>query len=901
MGVPAFFRWISSKFPSILVHATEDQRCENPVDVDITQPNPNGVEFDNLYLDMNGIIHPCTHPENKPAPKNEAEMMIAIFEYIDRLMSICRPRRLLYMAVDGVAPRAKMNQQRSRRFRAAKDTETKQLAIQEMRKTLSNSGVNIDLDNDKNEGFDSNCITPGTEFMWRLSENLRYYIHDRLTNHPGWNHLKVILSDAGCPGEGEHKVVDYIRRQRADPSHDPNTHHLLCGADADLMMLGLATHEPHFTIIREEFRFQPKTAKCDICGEIGHEFKDCTGKSSKRSPTCNPGDEESPGSLDGGDVTFLFIRLNVLREYLKREIEGYSKHDLERFIDDWVFLCFFVGNDFVPHLPSLETRENAVDRLMKIYIEMLGKTGGKGCYLTKNGRPDMKKTEEILNKIGVIEDEIFRQRRAKDLQQRNKERKRRSFRSGDRDTFYGKKRSASHFNSLNSLEEYDEQEEERDKQDAVKLYNAGFKERYYSSKFNIDVNDTSAYNSFRKEICRHYAKGISWVLQYYYQGVPAWDWYYPYHYAPFASDFQDNISDLTNDFPEDTKPFSPFEQLMAVFPAASGRFLPTTWRDLMSNPKSPIIDFYPTEFGLDLNGKRFDWQAVVLLPFVSEQRLFKALDTVRDNLTEEEVLRNSTGNELIFVSSQLKNDLMTDFLMSLKNKNKWKQLPSISSPEAESSCGKFVIAGLIKSYSNSPMLNGNLPSPLPEYTKDLTNVTSLCFAYRNPEYPKGFVFKPELLPNVRIPDITLKPSDYDNVEQYKPMTGFNYRARFGNNNASPLTRGIRSSMPTFTNNLQMPLPIGANPFAQNFAMTMYQQGINNLQYHQRYPGYNYQQDSYPHQYNFQQNNSINAAAALLYNMLPRNNANFRPRGNNDRPYGSRRSSDSRNDRKRFYK
>jgi len=110
MGVPALFRWLTKKYS----HLTNNV---NEVD-----PSQNG-EFDNLYLDMNGIIHPCCHPQDKDAPPTEDLMYVEIFKYIDRVFRMVRPRKLLYMAIDGVAPRAKMNQQRSRRFRAAKDAQ----------------------------------------------------------------------------------------------------------------------------------------------------------------------------------------------------------------------------------------------------------------------------------------------------------------------------------------------------------------------------------------------------------------------------------------------------------------------------------------------------------------------------------------------------------------------------------------------------------------------------------------------------------------------------------------------------------------------------------------------------------------------------------------------------------
>jgi 5'-3' exonuclease len=734
MGVPKFFRWLSERYPKINQRhgqlpdpATCERYFGKAPPPPLEQPDPLSQcglapEIDRLYLDMNGIIHGCSHnnnveddetggsttttgtttPADSPKRVPKEEIFRNVCYYLDRVIGdIAQPNHLVYMAIDGVAPRAKLNQQRSRRYRSGLEGQiettiyeahAQKLAREEEQRLAEEQNLSMGGRLDDHEAtpfsmddgysftyivetdvsgepthpnirsnrqdpleevspgrfkgkfeattsassdgssssstrtdehldgiddvFHSNVITPGTPFFQDFTAHLEHFVQYKIATDPKWQKLTIIFSGPNVPGEGEHKIMDFIRAEKRRPDYDPNLRHCIMGQDGDLIMLGLATHEPNLVLLRERVVFNM----------------------TKRKLAFAQAENGLDSYLHNGH--FEFLHMGVLRDYLAFEFEtsnvlSTSVFDLEHTIDDFVFMTFFVGNDFLPHMPALDIADHAFDLLFSTYKECRAKWAEEDPdmpYLTHAGNiVSGRRLEDFLTSVGNHEVAYY-DKKKQSAPSENKRIKRVFQKFGIGNTLPDEKLVASKeesdraayrkmllqeqmqlvdgahdetereeigaFNPVmtrdfqpteegkevneglisrlgsllqNSLSRHKEIDSSEASLQSMGIDDTDLKGRYYYDKFRFTPFDEENHLALRKA----YIEGLVWNLKYYYEGCPSWEWYFPYHYGPMLSDLVnlDEILDEVSFKGREGVPLKPFEQLMGCMPPSQAKHL----------------------------------------------------------------------------------------------------------------------------------------------------------------------------------------------------------------------------------------------------------------------------------------------------------------------------------------
>ncbi|KAL8968080.1 MAG: hypothetical protein Q9183_002637 [Haloplaca sp. 2 TL-2023] len=543
--------------------------------------------------------------------------------------------------------------------------------------------------------------------MAKLTRQLKYFINKKISEDANWQGVDIVLSGHEVPGEGEHKIMEYIRLAKAQPDYDANIRHCLYGLDADLIMLGLLSHDPHFCLLREEVTFGRQSQKKS--SELEHQ-------------------------------NFYLMHLCIVREYLGLEFQELQQpdtlgfpFDMERVIDDFILMAFFVGNDFLPNLPNLHINEGALALMFKVYKSVLPKAGG---YINERGVINLERLALLLDELSDVEYRFFEAENADaswfkgkqmgkvDVMEKGKKKGPITLTTNQKSIFKDVKRyvnarasgdrtSSGSFDlpsTLNAQDrkfveelssdlglrwksvaddagdrhlrldfpsklEGDDEEDEEDEESQLALLRVikrydnakvvdvsveeahaqmnvkyeqrfqAWKDKYYKGKFEWSLENEAE----MRKLTENYVQGLQWVLFYYYRGVASWPWFYGYHYSPMISDVKKGLNaDMNFHLGQ---PFRPYQQLMGVLPDRSKRIVPTSYHDLMTNPDSPIIDFYPRDFELDMNGKKMDWEAVVKIPFIDEKRLLSAMEPKNQLLSQDERDRNEFGVTLKFTYS----------------------------------------------------------------------------------------------------------------------------------------------------------------------------------------------------------------------------------------------------------
>ena len=531
MGIPSYFSHFVRQHRNIIKNLSS-----------LNKP------IDNLYMDCNGFIYDAVNSDRKNIDEN-----IIIKFVCDKLIShinLLKPRKNVFIAFDGVAPVAKLDQQRNRRFLTWFQSKT----INQFMSSKNN-------DYKASSAWNTSAITPGTLFMNKLAKEVKL----RFSNPGEFGLEKFIISCSDEAGEGEHKLFAYIRNNKE--SH-VNATTVIYGLDADLIMLTL--NHLHISSNIYLFRETPEFIK-------------------SIDNTLNPSE----------------LYLLDIPEFGKSIFEEFTplkneNSNITSSINDYVFIFFFLGNDFLPHFPALNIRTKGIDLLLNAYKQVINSKGlylvVEGCIIWKNLRLLIEYLSQ--NELAYIKKEYS----VRDKRRVNK-------------PFYNNMTIEKEFeNKLINLPTTDRSVEQYINPDEV-----GWEIRYYHSLFDLRIDDER-----RSEISLNYLEGLEWTFKYYSGECADWRWTYNYDYPPLLVDlikyvpFFDRTIISINDIRH--KPVSEFVQLGYVLPRASLGLIPNNVGDKLLKERP---EWYVDSCEFNWSFCKFFWESHAKLPRISISELEK--------------------------------------------------------------------------------------------------------------------------------------------------------------------------------------------------------------------------------------------------------------------------------------
>jgi 5'-3' exonuclease len=262
-------------------------------------------------------------------------------------------------------------------------------------------------------------------------------------------------------------------------------------------------------------------------------------------------------------------------------------------IYDYIFLCFFLGNDFMPHFPSVNIRTGGVDKMLNAYKATIGNTNEN---LTDGKKIYWKNVRKLVQHLANLEEE--------NLKMETKVRDRREKQELPDITPEDK------FKKFDSIPQY-----ERALEKHINPFKPNWQNRYYKCLFDVDIDETR-----KKQICTNYLEGLEWTMKYYTTGCPDWRWCYNHNYPPLFSDLLHYIPVFDAEFVPNKKPSPVTElvQLAYVMPKQSLHLLPEKlYESLVKNHS----DWYKGDCEFVWSYCRYFWEAHVQLPHIDIDEL----------------------------------------------------------------------------------------------------------------------------------------------------------------------------------------------------------------------------------------------------------------------------------------